>query len=55
MVWKKILLKIALFFLSKGLEWAFREADENKDGVLTKDEVWNFTVDKLNTLYKRVK
>lgn len=50
---KKVLLEVGKLLLTLGLKWLFKTVDKNNDGVISKDEAWNFVVDKIRYLYKQ--
>ena len=52
-MWKKILIKIGMLLLNFGLERLFNNVDKDGDGLISKEEAYNYVVDKINYLYRK--
>ena len=57
MGWKKVLKQIvyivAIPLLKAGLKLLFSAVDKNEDGAITKEEAYNYVVDKIDALYAK--
>lgn len=48
-------MKIGLYLFKLGSQWFVKEADKNKNGEVSAEEGFNFLVDELEKIYKKVK